>query len=426
MKRLTFDETRAALPALDELRPVLDRLLGSSRPNPAHTWAGSGALETAGSRLVEPSELRAVLGEVTEAEARRLGTLFERCTEAVEHLEAGRPTEAAEAFLAAAALEEFREHHDRAAAWADAAFRAVQDEGDPGVRSLALRRRARARRSLSSLPKAERDYARAWELAEVVGDARGAAEAAIGAGNVLEEQGRWSEAETWYRRALDALGDAQAVPERWHALLNLHVVMRSRGELEESLEPLELARAVVDAIGDESAAQFLENAWGQWHQAAGSFTEAEEHLRAALMAGTGTRARVTIRLNLAETLLAAGRSLEAAEEVRRAEEEAIRARLTARLPEAYRLLGRIAASEGNADAFVLFERALEIIDSADLPEIERARSLQAYAEAEARVGDPEAAESLREQAEQAYRSLGIRHQRGTWADEHGSVPADEE
>jgi tetratricopeptide (TPR) repeat protein len=423
MKRLTFDETRAALPALDELRPLVDRLLGSSRPNAAHAWTGSGALETAGSRLVDPAALRAVLGEVTDAETSRMAAIYAHVTDAVEHLAAGLMTEAAEAFLGAAALEESRDQHDRAGAWADAAFRAVQDEGDPRVRSRALRRRARARRALASLAKAERDYARACQLAEVAGDVRGAAEAAIGAGNVLEDQGRWSEAETWYRRALDTLDEGEPAPERWHALLNLHVVMRTRGEIAGSLEPLRRAEAVVDALGDETAAQFLENAWGQWHMADGSFTEAEERLRAAVMAATGARARVTIRLNLAETLLAVGRSLEAAEEVRRAEEEAIRTGLKAKLPEAYRLLGRIVASEGNPDAFVLFERALEIIDTGDLPEIERARTLQAYAEAEAHAGDPETAHSLREQAEAAYRTLGIGYQRGAWADEHGSPTA---
>lgn len=428
MKRLTFDETRAALPALDELRPLMDRLLGGSRPNAAHAWAASGELETVGSRLVDAGGLRAVLAEVTEAETQRLTAVYACVADALEHLEAGRTTQAAESFLGAFALEESCERHDRAAAWADAAFRAVLDDGDARVRSRALRRRARARRSLSSLARAERDYARAWELAGLDADARGAAEAAIGMGNVLEDQARWDEAETWYRRALEELGEGQEAPERWHALLNLHVVMRSRGELQESLEPLRRATAVVDDLGDESARPFLENAWGQWHQAAGSFAEAEEHLRSAIMAAASARARVTIRLNLAETLFAAGRSLEAAEEVRRSEEEAVRAGLTTKLPEAYRLLGRIAAAQGNADSFVLFERALEIIDSGDLPDIERARTLQAYAEAEARVGDAEAAESLRARAEEAYRALGIRHQRGAWADEHGSAPtaADQE
>jgi tetratricopeptide (TPR) repeat protein len=189
--------------------------------------------------------------------------------------------------------------------------------------------------------------------------------------------------------------------------------------MDESVEPLDEAERVAVALGDEGAVQFIENARGQFAMARGEYDEAERHLRTAVSASSRGRARVTIRLNLAETLLATGRRLDAAEEARRAEQEAIETAVADRLPEVYRLLGRIAALEGNADAFVLFERALQMIDEAGLPRVERARTLQSYAEAERHLGDPENADRLQSEADQTYDALGIRFPRRAWADLHG-------
>ena len=91
-----------------------------------------------------------------------------------------------------------------------------------------------------------------------------------------------------------------------------------------------------------------------------------------------------------------------------AELEAIRGRISGLLPEVYRLLGRLAAEEGNADAFVLFERALETIRREDLPAIEQARTLQAYADAETLVGEATTAADLRAKAAQVFRELGVK------------------
>ncbi len=236
----------------------------------------------------------------------------------------------------------------------------------------------------------------------------------------------------WYRAALDALAPLEGpAPERWHALLNLHIVTRSGGDVEGSaslLDEAERAAAEVDAHG---AAPFIANARGQLAMARGEFNAAERHLRAALDAETGPRAHATFGLNLAETLLAQGRALDAAEHAREAEREAIRAGLSAKLPEVYRMLGRIASWEGNPDAFVFFERALELVREHALPTLEEALTLQAYAEVEARRGEAEAADQLRKDAAERFRLLGIDHMRHAWADVYGpgaheAVPSGEE
>ena len=161
------------------------------------------------------------------------------------------------------------------------------------------------------------------------------------------------------------------------------------------------------------------NARGQLAQVRGEAEEAEGYFRNALAAAGGAGARVVVGLNLAECLLAQGRLLDAAETARRAELEAVTSGQIPRLPEVYRILGRIAATGDNPDAFVLFERALEIIRERDLPALEKARTLQAYAEAEARRGETGAAQELRGQAEHLYQSLGIQHARHPWSEYFG-------
>ncbi|HSH75002.1 MAG TPA: hypothetical protein VLA09_04945, partial [Longimicrobiales bacterium] len=152
----------------------------------------------------------------------------------------------------------------------------------------------------------------------------------------------------------------------------------------------------------------------------GAFAEAVDQLRAALEVTGHARAGVTIRLNLAEALLAQGRGLEAAEHAREAEREAIQARLVSKLPEVYRLLGRIASTEGISDAFVFFERALQLGRERGLPRLEEALTLQAYAEAEAARGEAEAATELAALAGRLFETLGMEHGRSRWADVYGS------
>lgn len=423
MKRLTFDEVRDTLPDLEELRPVIDHLLSRSEPDVARAWSGSGDLATAGSRRV-PEASQADLAALVREEGERLAALYSLVGQALSSLAADDADAAADALLQAAAAEEARDRPDRAAAYAEAAYRVVETERDRTVAALALRRSARARRALGEMEESLRRYRRASELALGMSDFRGAAEAAIGAGNVLEEQGRWSEAEASYRKALEMLESlGELTPERWHALINLHIVARSRGELEESLPLLRDAEAAARATDLEAAIPFIENARGQLLMAQGDYAEAEQRFRQAIRATTQSRARITMRLNLAESFLARGRTLDAAEHAREAEREAIQARTTPKLPEVYRLLGRIASAQDNPNAFVLFERALEIVREWKLPALEEALTLQAYAESEAERGEPEAALELRERARGLFASLGVKQERQRWADVFG--PADE-
>jgi len=416
MARLTLDQAREALPPLDELRPIVNHLMASSQADPARTWAGSGRLGTLGSRLV-PGELTAEFAALAAENASALGEIYASVARALEALDRGDRAAAARALLDAAALEERRDRPDRSEAYAEAAYRAARDGDARAATSVTLRRWARAARTRGKLGEALDRYARAFELSRAISDAHAAAEAALGAGNVLEDQGRWDDAARWYRDALATVEPIDGpVAERWLALLNLHIVARSRGALDESVTLLERAEREAAAFGPEESRPLLENARGQLYMALGDFPSAEARLRSALGAAVATRARVTIRLNLAEALLAQGRTLDASEQARNAEQEALSGGLTPKLPEVYRLLGRIASAEGEPDAFVLFERALALVRECALPPLEEAMTFQAYAEHEERNGADDVARTLRRHAEERFRALGIAHMRQAWAD----------
>lgn len=417
---LTVDDIAALLPDLEELRPVLDHVLSRSVPDPGKTWAGSGALGSAGERRVEVEGLVEGLDGVTAAEEAHRAVVFAAVAQALHHRAVGSDEECGLAFLEAAAAEESRHRFLQAEAYADAAYRALEDRPDVEPRRRALRRRARARRALGAYEAAGADYQRAFEVAAATADVQGGAEAAIGAGNCFEDQARWDDALVWYRWAVHTMDQNDySGPERWQAFLNEHIVHRSMGDLDAARKTLE--RAELAASGHAGADVFIENAWGQWHLAAGDVEAAEFHLRSALALRVGGRAQVTVRLNLAETLLAAGRSLEAAEEARVSEYEAIIERAPAQLPEVYRLLGRISIERDEGDALVFFEKALSLIAEKRLPEIERARTLQVYADAEERGGDRVRAGELRSEAQRIYGALGIGN-RSRWVDRHEATP----
>ena len=102
------------------------------------------------------------------------------------------------------------------------------------------------------------DYTESFEREVALGRDREAAEAAVGVGNVLEEQGQWVGAKAWYKRALDSVGGIEEpVPERLHAFFNLHVVTRSSGHVSESRTWLQYAEREAERVDPVSAAPFL-------------------------------------------------------------------------------------------------------------------------------------------------------------------------
>ena len=415
---LDYDAIRRLVPDLDELKALFDAVLAASRPNRDHRWTGTGELGTVGTREVDAADLSELTRRAVEGQTARLQQVYSAVSDALEAIMEGDLARAGDALLTAAAVEERSGRPSEAAAFAEAALALARTRGDPRAVSLALRRQARAERSVGRLDAALTHYSDAASVADSGADRAGRAEAAIGAGNVLEQQGRWSEAQTWYASALEALRDVEpATPAHWHARLNMHIaLLRSQGDGPDTEDWLRDAESVAEALGDPSRHVFVGNARGQLLMARGRFDEAEAPLLAALQNARRGRASATIRLNLAECHLARGRTLDANEQAREAERDALTGAASDKLPEVYRMLGRAVASTGNPDAFVLFERSLELTGDDPALLLERAQTLQAYGDAEQTLGQQSTAQELWAKAMDTYQRLGIEGFRRPWSD----------
>lgn len=414
---LDYDAIRRLVPDLDELKALFDAVLGASRPSPDDTWTGSGELDTVGARQVDAPRVAALGLWAAELEAERIQKIYGAVSDALQATIRGDLVAASDAMLSAAAVEEDAGRATQSAAFAEAALKLAHTRGDPRAVSLALRRQARAERAAGELDAALRHYTESVRTAESAQDRPGQAEAAIGAGNVLEQQGRWADAERWYTSALEALETlASPTPALWHARLNMHIVLRSRGDVADSESWLKDAEAVATELGDPARHVFLGNARGQLLMALQRPDEAEHRFLEALQKADRGRPSAVIRLNLAECHLARGRTLDATEQAREAERDVLSGSAADKLPEVYRMLGRAAATAGNPDAFVLFERALELSGDQDALLLERAQTLQAYGDAELALGQQATADELWAKARATYERLGIEGFRRPWSD----------
>ncbi len=386
------------LPATPELEPFVELLVASSVADPGRRWSASGELGSVGDRLVDARALERGAGRVAAEEARHTERLLRRTAVVVGALARDDHDAILDALLEQGAEEEELGRASRARAWYRAGVGLAREWGHPRTPE-ALRRAARAARNSGELEEAATAYEEAWAAARELGLEDDAIIAATGRGNVEVDHGRWHEAEGWYRRALEVVGE-EGPPrrERWQLHQNLAIVRRRLGDLEGARRRLELARAEGEALDDPDARVEVSNGMGQLLLAEGDPAGAEALFRAALEEASTPKARVTIGVNLGEALLARGRDLEAGEVAREAEAVALARGVHVKLPELYRLLAAVAMHRGEQDGYLLLERALEVIRARRLPPWEEAQTLRALARAAAERGEDERAHELEARA----------------------------
>ncbi|MBI4540501.1 MAG: tetratricopeptide repeat protein [Gemmatimonadetes bacterium] len=408
MGKLRVDEITALLPKLDELRPLLDLVIAASVPDPEREWTGSGELGTVGQRLVRAAAVEAGVPELAERVREHLAAIYGNVGRAIRALERGDEAEACAALLGAADREEEWRRLERAEAYSLAAYRLARGLKDRRPAALALRRAARVALEIGNFEAARWRYEEAFEIGRDAGDDVAAAAAAIGAGNVALYRGLWERARAWYGRALERIGaDGPPRAEHWQIYQNLSVTDRRLGDLEASRTWIEKAEAVASTLRDPEAVTDIRHGHARLFMASGDPARAEEAYRAALAAATRPVAVVATLVNLGECLLVQGRTLEAAECARKAEQTAIVSGVVFKLPEVYRLLGAVAEARGLQDAFVFYERALDLVSERGLSEFERAQTLEAYAKWGLQAGDRESAVARLAEAETIYRRAGM-------------------
>jgi tetratricopeptide (TPR) repeat protein len=409
MKPLSIDQIRRLLPDVEELRPLTDGLLGRSSPDAERRWAGSGELATVGERLVSLEELETMIPSILEGVHEHLSRLYGAVAEALRALAANDHESALPALLAAAAIERDAGRLLEAEAFLDAALALSARLRDGRAALPALLEGARVARAIGRWEDAEARYGKAASLAEDAEDWAAAATARVGAGNLAVDRGRWEVARRRYDEADRVVRMLpRGSPQEWHLALNRSIVAREEGRIADAEALLAHAEAALGESSRREGRAILSNARGQLLRVRGRDEEAEFAFRRALDAADSPDARVTIAVNLADTLVATGHVLEAGETAREAEELALRARVVPRLPEVYAALGRVAAARGHADAFVFFERALEVIRERRLPEIERARALDAYGVYDLERKEEESGRARLEEAARIYDELGCR------------------
>jgi tetratricopeptide (TPR) repeat protein len=404
---LRLERLLEALPRSKAVRPLVARLLASSRADETRRWTVSGELGTAAGRIVDVQAFRAEAERwVEEARAgleRRAGAV-----EAVaEALGAANVARVIDVLLTESGALETAGSPAEAETWAEAAFRLALGQGSPRA-AEARRREARCARARGDLCRAAAIYEDAWTRATDSHLSEDAVIAATGRGNVAVDRGRWSEAEGWYGKAmavLDAperrLDEATTRALRWRLCQDLGITHRERGDLDGSEEWYRRAEDESRGLDDPAAVIEIENGRGQLALARGDLPAAEARFRRALDVMTDPRpdpVRVAVRSNLAEALFRRGRTLEAGVVAREAEAEAIRGGHASRLPEVYRVLARIVAARGEGQAVVLVERALELVREAGLPALEEARTLRTWADLREARGEEEMAAEARARA----------------------------
>jgi len=416
------------LPESETLRPLVEHLVGASRPDPERHWSGSGELGTAGARLVAVENLREELQELAAAEGRRLRRHYGAVGELARALAEGDGEGAVEEILGECHELETEGRVREARNWAQAARSLARRHGSLRL-AEALRREARCARTLGEVSEAARLYEEAFRRGKSDGRWADAVVAATGRGNVSVDRGRWEEAEEWYGRALALLEDGSPPLDpgvrralRWRLFQNLGITARERGALEEADERYREAEAEAAPLDDPAAEVEVENGRGQLDLARGEPRRAELRFRRALAAlgPEPGEAGVVVRVNLGTALLRQDRALEAGEVAREAEALALRARVLRRLPEVYRLLAEVAVARGEPEAFIFLDRALELIRNRGLPPFEEAVTLEAYARIRGREGEEEVARDASRRAREIFAELGIdRPRSGTTEPENG-------
>jgi len=154
----------------------------------------------------------------------------------------------------------------------------------------------------------------------------------------------------------------------------------SCGGARERFEAAGLADEMAGVLNQQG---LLDAQLGRYTAASAAYREA---LAWAQRAPRDARLELSIRLNLAELDLEAGRLLEAEAELRRAEQVAIGGHVIRRLAQIYTLMGRLRGAQGDETGFVFFEQAIELAKAVERSVATEAQVYHAYGLFRSRLG----------------------------------------
>lgn len=407
---LRVEQALRLIPELETLAPLRALLLSSSSQDDQDLWASSAPYLTVGKRVVQTSELERRLPEALDRAREHLARLYGAVVAALGAEQRGETASAVNALLDAGAQEEAVGHPGEARAWYDAAQGLSEALTDRSPELGVLNRLGRLELEGGRYAEAARSYQRSLALAEAAQLPAEAADACQGLGAVAMARGNLAGAQAWYQRGLqlaETSGDSLRVARQQHqmglALLGRSDLGPAGDSLQRAQEGFEQLEASLEMAQVMNSQGMLDAALGHSHRTSGSYREALAWCRRS---GGAPDLEVTIRINLAELFLATGRILEAEEEIRRGEDEAIEHGLTRRLVPIYLFLGRLRGTQGDDGGFVFFEKALELCRQLPVSPGEEGTAYYQYAMFRDRLSQRDEARALLERAAEILAGLG--------------------
>jgi tetratricopeptide (TPR) repeat protein len=391
------------LPEVDVLAPLRSLLISTSRPHAAEEQH-----LTVGKRIVRSGRLSELIPQSIQRVSEHLSTLYYLAVDALDAEERGDTPAAVRAFLQASKVEARVGREPAARMWIEHALRIAEEERDRRPEIESLQELGRLEMTLGARDKAARLFQRSFALAEAEGDGARAAAACLALGNIALQRGTSQGAVSWFSRGLQHSDGNAAMTGRLH--LGMSEVLVVRDALEEATARLKMAEQCLSSPEDGPGLVEFLGCMARLAARAGRQEDAIGHYRAALdHAQRGThdpRVELPVRLELCRFLLTAGRLVDAEDEARRAEEEAVVNNLTNDLARLYIIMGGIRTSQRDDSGFVFFEKAIELSRSGEPAPLIEAEAYYEYGLFRRTFDDPYEARAYLERAREILETLG--------------------
>jgi tetratricopeptide (TPR) repeat protein len=405
---VNLEEIYRLLPDMEELESLRLSIAGAAVPDPEKEWDGSRAYATIDKRIVSLLELEKVMEEAEQSLHDYIASLFASFRPVLRTYWEGNDAGAANHLILLGDHQEQLGRLRKARQCFETALSLSLPLPNKQPQIIALRRIARVAQAIGELRDAVLYYQRCAELARDAGDLRNEIIAGTGVGNVLAMQGRWSESEGWYRKALGrviSLEDSTLNLQKAQLYNNLAMIMMRQDRLADAKEWFEVALAEWKVIESPIDLAICYHNRGLLYRKEESMVDAREMFARALELAIPSSLRAAIAIDLAESCLKDGLLSQADEWGREAEEHAIAARSPYTLGHLYLGLGNLALARGDEDGIIFYEKALEIARDKEYLLLE-GETLVNYALLRMELGGREEAQSYLERACEIFAALG--------------------
>lgn len=356
--RLRVERALRLLPDIDLLAPLRTFLISTSKVQPA-----TEPYRTVGKRIVQsPVRLREMVPGAIAEVTQHLAALYLRSLDALEAEQRGDLDEAVRALLGAGDLEERAGRLSQARIWFDHALSIAEGLHDRHPEIDALLRLGRIATVSSDLAAGARAFQRAFVIADNERNARAAASACLGLGDIALQEDQFAGADSWFTRGLEHASDDPALTAFLY--LGLARSASRRGQHDAAEQRIAQARDLFEGDHHDEGIVWCLDALGSLAMARSEFTQALAHHSEALArlstAAEHPQLELEIRLHLSDLFLAWGRIPDAEDELRRAEDRAILHNLPCHLARLYVKMGQVRAHRRDETGFVFFEKAIEL------------------------------------------------------------------